>query len=249
VEAHNRLTDGGEVSLTRRPSFTPHLLVLISVRGWVDFRVIVRLERLGQLKSPVTHIGNGTRDLLACIVLCMYHGINITVYSMIRFIAFLVMKPCGLVNGYGRFEETCRFFSPNALYPYCLLSAWLTLLPWRYRAQLPNLCNLKCYGTATFFLCEGIGGGIILLRCQQMAQMGCISPNGGVVADMRVQIRSERLLDTSLEWYGYFSPIGIDNDFLTPPKLAQDKNPAFCMCRHISFKLLSYIDNYTCNLL
>jgi hypothetical protein len=29
-------------------------LVLISVRGWVDTRVIVRLQRLGQLKNPMT---------------------------------------------------------------------------------------------------------------------------------------------------------------------------------------------------
>jgi hypothetical protein len=42
----NRLTDCGEVvSLTRQPPFTPgRFLVLISVRGWVDPRAIVRLE-------------------------------------------------------------------------------------------------------------------------------------------------------------------------------------------------------------
>jgi hypothetical protein len=55
----NRLTDGGEVSLTRRPPFTPHgrFLVLISVRGWVDPRAIVRLEGIGQFKNPVTSSG------------------------------------------------------------------------------------------------------------------------------------------------------------------------------------------------
>jgi hypothetical protein len=47
-----RLTYSGDVvSLTRRPPFPPgRFLVLISVRGWVDPRVIVRLEGLGQLK-------------------------------------------------------------------------------------------------------------------------------------------------------------------------------------------------------
>jgi hypothetical protein len=43
----SRITDGGEVSLTHRPSLPPgRLLVLISVRGRVDPRAIVQLERI-----------------------------------------------------------------------------------------------------------------------------------------------------------------------------------------------------------
>jgi hypothetical protein len=56
----NRLTDGGEVvSLTRWPPFTPsgRFLILISVRGWVDPRVVVQLEGLSQLRNPVASWG------------------------------------------------------------------------------------------------------------------------------------------------------------------------------------------------
>jgi hypothetical protein len=56
----NRLTDGGEVVSLRagRPPFTPRrFLVLLSVRGWVNPRDIVRLQGLDQLKNPITSSG------------------------------------------------------------------------------------------------------------------------------------------------------------------------------------------------
>jgi hypothetical protein len=41
-----------------RPLPPGTFLVLISVRGWVDHRTILRLEGLGQFKNPVTSSGN-----------------------------------------------------------------------------------------------------------------------------------------------------------------------------------------------
>jgi hypothetical protein len=40
-----------------RPLPPGRYLVLISVRGLINLRTIVRLERLGQLKTPVTSSG------------------------------------------------------------------------------------------------------------------------------------------------------------------------------------------------
>jgi hypothetical protein len=57
ADLDNRLTDGEIVSLTRRPDalYPPgRFLVLISVESLSSPTVIMRRERLNQMKNPVT---------------------------------------------------------------------------------------------------------------------------------------------------------------------------------------------------
>jgi hypothetical protein len=64
----NRLTDGGKVSLMRRPPFTTQ------ENSWYSFlleaestpRGVVGLEKLGQPKKSNELVGNRTRDLSVC---------------------------------------------------------------------------------------------------------------------------------------------------------------------------------------
>ena len=63
--------DGGKfVSLTHQPSLPQEMyLVLISVRGWVDPRAIVRPEGLRQWKIPMTPLGNKPRTKMSVYII------------------------------------------------------------------------------------------------------------------------------------------------------------------------------------
>jgi hypothetical protein len=62
----NRLTDGGEVVSSGRPSPPVILLVLISVRSQVDPRGHSATGRIRSIEESNDHIGDRTRDLPAC---------------------------------------------------------------------------------------------------------------------------------------------------------------------------------------
>jgi hypothetical protein len=77
----NQLIDGGRLSALRagRPLPPGRFLVLVSVGGWVDSRAIVRLEGLGQLKSPIISSGiePATFRLVAqCLNQLRYHVLH-----------------------------------------------------------------------------------------------------------------------------------------------------------------------------
>jgi hypothetical protein len=111
-------------------------LVLISVRGWVDPRAIVRLGGLGKLKKKIHLIGTRSRDLPACSIVrlpavlegivsqlrrlvCRLHG-----RASSRMSNFVILE--GLVVLRKLLSRSCRYRSTlcNFVAVFKLLSEW-----------------------------------------------------------------------------------------------------------------------------
>jgi hypothetical protein len=108
----NWLTDGGEVvSFMHPPPFSPRIvLVLTSVRGWVDLKATVRLEGLDQLNNPMTSLGIKTMTCWLVVNNLFNKNVNVRLFKILNL---------------RRFFTDCSKFWHNVAFEYARVSMYL----------------------------------------------------------------------------------------------------------------------------
>jgi hypothetical protein len=120
-----RPTDFGKVvSLAHRSPFTPQeFLVLISIRGWVDPNIIVRLEGLGQMKN--LKISSGLEP------------------ATLRFVAQCLNQLHYRVPPLASYITYKYTFWSNALWPLKQVVVTDTIAPWQVNSGGSESCSLE----------------------------------------------------------------------------------------------------------